>query len=1058
MGFLPVAVGPADVRHDAIPNGTFVLRTPLYSIEEAFAWSDELEASGAPGDPDALERDRALLRDRLRELYGRPEVQEGLYLASPKLARRARAFLDGADDAKVERPLIRYFLRMCTRPTPFGTFAGSGVGRLGEATRLRVGPVAGNGRRTRLDHLYLTSLALGLEDRYKRKLSYRANTSLYRAGGRLRYAEASMRGGRSYSLVAVEPNEAVVAVLDRASEWASFDELAGCLVDDHVTFEEAAEFVEELVDSQLLESNLTPPITGPEAITALIDALAGIEGADEERGLLEDIRAKLEKLDTEGVGAPVERYERIFSMAERLPAEAAESSFFQTDMVTSLSDATLGPKVVEEVRRATAAVQRFTGRSSSGSLERWRDQFVARYETREVPLVEALDEESGIGFLPSTSPGADASPLVRGLVWPGVPDETGNLGPRFAHLIRTLLDCIARGERELVLDDADMDALAAREQGETPDAFSALVTIAAASADAVDRGDFRLLLHGASGPSGARLMGRFCHADPAMHEAVREHVRAEEALRPEIAFAEIVHLPEGRSGNILARPVLRDYEIPFLGRSGAPADTHIPVTDLTVAVEGQKVVLRSRRLGREVAPRLASAHNYTLRSLGIYRFLCTVQSQGVNEGVVWNWGSFNAASFLPRVVYGRSVLHRARWAFRAEEVPEVLGAKGDEVFGRMQELRAVRGLPRRVALADEDNQLMVDLDNVLAVEMLVELVRRRPHFRLVEMWPDPDEMVVSSDRGPYVNEVLIPFVRAESGIRLASPRRSSDGRRSFPPGSEWLYLKLYAGTAVADSLLRDTVGPLVAGARAAGAVDRWFFLRYSDPDPHLRVRLHGDPSRLAAEVLPAFRHAFDPELDGKVWGLEVGTYVRELERYGGAEAIEAAEEVFAADSDAVLDILARGTTLDDRWRAALTGMHRLFEDLGLDEDAQARVARRMRDRYATELGADAVLKRQIGERYRRERKALEGLLAEDADPTSVFARRSAAIAPALGRLRALEAADRLTTTFEDLAGSFAHMHVNRLLRSAQRAQEMVLYDLLDRLYAARAARRRAPRG
>ena len=32
------------------------------------------------------------------------------------------------------------------------------------------------------------------------------------------------------------------------------------------------------------------------------------------------------------------------------------------------------------------------------------------------------------------------------------------------------------------------------------------------------------------------------------------------------------------------------------------------------------------------------------------------------------------------------------------------------------------------------------------------------------------------------------------------------------------------------------------------------------------------------------------------------------------------------------------------------------------------------------------------------------------------------------------------------------MHVNRLLRSAQRAHEMVMYDLLDRLYMARAAR------
>jgi lantibiotic biosynthesis protein len=1042
------------VRHESVPNGSFVLRTPLFSVDEAFAWSDGVEAAAAPSDPDALQRDRELLRNRLRAFYARPEVQEALYLASPKLARRARTFLDGADDPKVERPLIRYFLRMCTRPTPFGTFAGSAVGRLGPATRVALGPVSRNGRRTRLDHLYLTALAVGLEDRFRRKLTYRVNSSLYETGGKLRYAESSSRGGRSYSLVAVEPNEAVVAVLDRARDGATFDELARALVDDEITYDEAAEFVEELIASQLLESTLIPPITGPEAIASLIGELAAVDGADEERGVLEEVRAELEKLDAEGVGAPVDRYERIFSIVEPLPAEAAESSFFQTDMVTALEEATIGPQVVEELVRATAAVQRFAGKSSTGALERWRSAFVARYETREVPLVEALDEESGIGYLPSTSPGNDASPLVRGLVWPSAPDDTGNLGPRFAHLMRRLIDAVARGDRELVLDDGDMDALAAREQSETPDAFAALVTIAARSAQAVDRGDFRLLLHGASGPSGARLMGRFCHADPAIDEAVREHLRAEEALRPEIAFAEIVHLPEGRSGNILARPVLRDYEIPFLGRSGAAPDAQIPVTDLMVSVEGEKVVLRSRRLGREVAPRLASAQNYTLRSLGIYRFLCTVQAQGVAEGVVWNWGSFNAASFLPRVVYGRTVLHRARWAFRAEEVPELLAAKGDDVFERMHDVRAARGLPRYVALADEDNQLLVDLDNVLSVEMLVELVRRRPHFRLMEMWPDPDEMVVSGPGGPYVNEVLIPFVRKESGIPLASARPAHAGSRSFAPGSEWLYLKVFAGTAVADALLRDVVRPLVAQARGAGAVDRWFFIRYADPDPQLRTRLHGDPARLAGEVLPAFRRALERELDeGRVWRVETATYVRELERYGGPDAIDVIEEIFEADSDAAVAIVAGGGSLDDRWRTALAGLHGLFVDLGLDQDAQARVARRMRDGYAAEFRADALLKRQIGERYRAERKSLEPLIEDGAGPDALR-RRSDAIRPAVERLRALDAAGRLTTSFEDLATSLGHMHVNRLLRSAQRAHEMVLYDLLDRLYMARAARRR----
>jgi hypothetical protein len=58
------------------------------------------------------------------------------------------------------------------------------------------------------------------------------------------------------------------------------------------------------------------------------------------------------------------------------------------------------------------------------------------------------------------------------------------------------------------------------------------------------------------------------------------------------------------------------------------------------------------------------------------------------------------------------------------------------------------------------------------------------------------------------------------------------------------------------------------------------------------------------------------------------------------------------------------------------------------------------------------------------------------------------------RLR--QAAERgdLTISLTDLAPSLLHMHANRLLRSEQRRQEMVLYDFLYRLYDARAARAR----
>jgi hypothetical protein len=264
-----------------------------------------------------------------------------------------------------------------------------------------------------------------------------------------------------------------------------------------------------------------------------------------------------------------------------------------------------------------------------------------------------------------------------------------------------------RESLEWELTDEDLQALSNPDPPPLPDAFAVTASLIAASAEAVDAGDYRFLLSRCHGPSGARMLGRFCHGEPRLQAMVKAHLRAEEELRPGCVFAEVVHLPEGRQGNILCRPLLRGYEIPFLGASGAPAERQIPVQDLLVSVVDDRVVLRSRRLDREVVPRLTSAHNYN-RGLSLYRFLCKLQDQDAGDRG-WSWGSLDRPPFLPRVRRGRQVLARARWQFEAGDFKPVLDARGAEAHRALRNFRASFNLPRQVMLADGDNELPVDL-------------------------------------------------------------------------------------------------------------------------------------------------------------------------------------------------------------------------------------------------------------------------------------------------------------------------------------------------------------
>jgi lantibiotic biosynthesis protein len=1063
-----------------------VLRTPALPVDDLLRLGEGLEAPAAApaGLEAALQRDRRRVAGRVRALAERPDVREALSVASPSLVDGlARSDEDRASDRarKVERSALRYLARMAARPTPFGLCAGCSLAAVGdgEGTKLELAPAGAYRRRTRLDGGYLGALAAALRDdpAIRRRLSYFPSSSIYRSGGRLRYAEPRTAGDRvSYHLVAADASPHLDAVLARAGRGARPHELAAAVraLDPAVDPGEADAFVDELVEHGLLVPELAPAVTAADPLDGLTGPLREI--ADEPRAhramrALDAARAALAALDREPArSAPARRREAVDAL-RALPASLDESRLFHVELFKP-ARARLARRVVDEVARGVELLHRVGGTAHRDRFGAFREAFAARYGDREVPLAEVLDEESGIGFAGSGAPAGPAEPLLEGLAFPGGGAAEAPTRPeRDALLLEWVGEALRTGAGEIALGPGELDRLeaAGRPPPPLPDAFGAVATLLAGSEADVAGGRYRVQIASVGGPSGANLLGRFCGGDDQLRRRVRGHLAAEEALRPDAVFAEVAHMPQQRIGNVLSRPPLRRYEIPYLGRSGVPRERQLPIGDLLVAVEGGRVVLRSRRLGREVLPRLTAAHDFTgPGNLAVYRFLCALQVQGVAEGLQFSFGALERAPHLPRVVAGRVVLSPARWSLREEELRS-LRAPGGARFAALQELRRRRGLPRWVAVADADKLLPIDLDSALSADVAAGLLADRAHATLVELHYGPGDLLARGPEGRFVHELVLPFVRTP--VRTPAPRPPASARppaiapveRRFAPGSDWLYAKLYAGTAGADVALRSAVRPVVADALASGAASRWFFIRYGDPDWHLRVRLHGPG---LDEVGRALHEAVEPLVaDGIVWRVQLDTYEREVEHYGGPDGVVLSERLFHADSEAALGVveaLAGDDRADLRWRAALLGIDRLLDDLGLYAGEKGAVVGAARRRFGDELRVDASLRRQLGERYRVERPSLESLLARRPDGGGPLAAvlalheaRSAAVLAVAAELREAERAGRLAVPLVRLAGSYVHLHANRVLRSAPWAQELVIYDFLSRLYASAAARGRS---
>lgn len=257
------------------------------------------------------------------------------------------------------------------------------------------------------------------------------------------------------------------------------------------------------------------------------------------------------------------------------------------------------------------------------------------------------------------------------------------------------------------------------------------------------------------GPSAVNLVTRFTHGDQQLLELTKDIIEIEESQYPDLIFAEIIHLPNARTGNILLRPVLRKYEIPYMGRSGALIQNQLPIEDLMVSVQHNQVILQSIKYNKRVIPRLSSAHNYSDSNLPIYKFLSDVQNQGLSDLILWDWNVFSDAKFLPRVTYKNIIVSRAQWKLSIEDLKS-FRQNNDEYLRFFKEF-SDKYKVNSVLQIEADHKLLIDLGHKESVLLLVNTILKKKVVRLEECLISPENCIIQDiDGNSFANEVIIP--------------------------------------------------------------------------------------------------------------------------------------------------------------------------------------------------------------------------------------------------------------------------------------------------------------
>ncbi|MFE3214529.1 lantibiotic dehydratase [Streptomyces antimycoticus] len=870
-------------------------------------------------------RDREQVRRYLDALLSDGRVEEALAVSSPSLRRAVEALRAGAPMKagalrKLTLSATRYVLRGASRATPFGLLAGVAPVSFGEGHQVRLG--TRHRKAVRPDGGWLTGVLTAWEGDLEvlRALRVVANDLGFARGQRWVLpcgydakdpaapeepaADERRNEGRSAQEISVRHTAAVKTTLAAARRPCSTGDLLKVLDEAYPNVPGSAKegLLLALVRQGFLLTELRPPLGETDPLRYAVDVLKAVGRADKARELAA-IGDLLAEYAAEHLGAGLGRWQTALDAMSRLRADDRP---VQVDMRLD-ADVTLDREVLREAERAaTALCLAAPDTQPTPELREYRDAFVERYGTgRAVPLADVLDPHTGLG----PPAGYDHPRSERRTAERGERSERDRARDEF--LAELALTAIASGDREVVLDDAALDRL--RGSGAPPPAAMELCAhLTAPSRRSLEEGDFALVLSPATGsPAPGALFGRFAYLLDDVEEvgelARRSAVGSarDGALQAHLDFLP----PSGRDTNVArVRPFWTERVA-----VGCFADRASPAVrgmdDLALAADLDRLYLVDASTGQEINPRVPTMLDQR-RAPAAVRLLREIPTMGSWPSCVWIWGRLSTLPHLPRVRFGRTVLVPARWRLTDPGLFDS-SLSDAEWERRLDGWRARWNVPDRVAVGAGDHRVEIDL-----TAPLHRMVLRRELGRSkdVTAYETPEDAGagggwLATDSGAFSSELVLPLLLARPApgeapaVRAPAPRIRPVGPPAPRHSRAWLYGKLYTYANRQDEVLTEHLPRLLAALPPA--VDRWFFIRYADPaGAHLRLRFHGDPATLHGELLPGVLDWVEQLRDLRLAGaFIIDGYEPETHRYGGHEALDAAETVFHHDSVAALEQL-----------------------------------------------------------------------------------------------------------------------------------------------------------